>query len=114
MSNKNEQVIEFIFENSPEYCHIHATGFWGGINAFGELRFDIVEDIPKEPDIVRIILPENKEEREPSENDKIVIKRIRHVGVTMPMSVVPGLIEWLQRKLDEYHNAGGKVAENNK
>ncbi|NSW83098.1 MAG: hypothetical protein HPY90_07455 [Syntrophothermus sp.] len=98
----SKQIIEFKFETPPEYRRVHATGFWGITHPAGELLFDIIEDVPEYPDVVRLILPDNLEEREPASTNTTRVKRIRHIGVILPMSSVPDIIKWLQERLDEF------------
>lgn len=102
--DNNRGVIKY--ETANDFKRCHATGFFGGLNNFGELVFTIIEDVhnmpPKE---VQLVPDPNQsgvllEQHEPK--NLLEIKRIGHVEVTMPISVVPSIIEWFERKLREY------------
>lgn len=103
MSDK--QVIRVRFEQSPRYVEFHATGVWGGVNWFGELVMEIVEDLRLVPERLEVVLPEEgvgKPEEKPVFPEDVDIVRVRHARITMPMSVVPSIINWLQEKWDLY------------
>lgn len=84
------------YRKSNDYKRIHATGFWGGVHPSGELHFDIYEEVLPMPTQTRLIQDHNGIREEAS--GPISVERIVHIGVSMPMSAVPGLIKWLQKK----------------
>lgn len=98
-----KQTIRFL--EDPNYRRIHASGFIGSINSVGELQFDIYEEFFATPEKIDIeidtetlsIISEKKHPQEPE------IHRVKHLGVSVPIAVIPGFIEWLQNKLEEYN-----------
>lgn len=99
-----EKVLHYFqFKKSDDYKRIHASGFWGGVSATGELFFEIYEDIFPTPSKTKLIQDEQGI-REVKIEESEVTERILHVGVTVPMEIVPNLIRWLQEKLEVYEN----------
>jgi len=91
------------FEKAPDYKRCHATGFYGGINPFGELVFDITEDIVEPPDEIELV-PHDTDPSirvEKPIQKETQIKRMQHVQVTLPISAVPSIIEWMKEKLSQ-------------
>jgi hypothetical protein len=111
----NQKTMEFIFIEDPEYRRIHATGVWGSLTPLGDLQFDLTEDVPAAPD--KTILKPPMEIGQPTSEESVItdprtvkINRHRLVGVTMPMSLVPSIIQWLQDKVVE-HEANKKSTQ---
>ncbi|MEN3004726.1 hypothetical protein [Dehalobacterium formicoaceticum] len=103
MENK---IVKIKFNKDQNYRRIHGTGFIGGTTANGELEFDIFEDCHEYPEMLEITFPEGEggdavEKKIPENTDITNVNRIQHIGVVLPLSVVPGIIEWLQQKLDD-------------
>ena len=105
-------VLKVKFAKSPHYVDIHVTGVFGGINPLGELVFDLTEDIRVLPEKGEIVVPEGggkvKENFEPPEFDII---RVCHARVTVPMSAVPSIIEWLQEKFQQFETTARQQRE---
>lgn len=98
-----------VFEKSREYSRFPVTGFWGGISPVGELTIDLFEDINGLPESVIMGLRNGviqEIEINPEDQD---IRRIVHAGISIPMHVVPTLIEWLQSKVKEYNNVQNQL-----
>lgn len=105
--------VELIFEKDPNYRRVRLTNFFGGISPYGELVFDAIEEVPIYPDkIIQNLDDEGMtilgEERMPAEGGVTKIKRIQYLGITMPIEAVPGIIKWMEDKLEQY----AKVKEN--
>ncbi len=101
MSNTN--TVHFKFEKDPMYRRIAVNGLWGGINPYGDLVFDLFEDVASYPEKITVVTTDgiSTEERFPPKNDADYVTRIQHIGVTIPIAVVPGIIDWLQQKVQE-------------
>lgn len=102
-----DKVLKFTFIKDPLYRRIAANGLWGGISPTGELKFDLFEDVSEFPQTTIVTLTDGEVKSEvniPDENGTININRILHIGVSLPISVVPDIITWLQQKVEEYND----------
>lgn len=98
--DEKKLVVKFVKDDT--YKRFHATGFWGGVNPLGELSFDLFEDVVTNPERIDVY---PNELGIPTHENVIAkdynIERVTHAGVTIPMEIVPGLIDWLQSKVME-------------
>lgn len=101
MSKANEnKKLEFVKDEN--YRRMHVTGFWGGITPQNELYIDMYTDILNHPKSVELVKIEEGVFQERNVDQGVPFKRVAQAGVSMPMSVVPSMIRWLQQKVMEY------------
>ncbi|MDH7479027.1 MAG: hypothetical protein QHH02_03370 [Syntrophomonadaceae bacterium] len=117
ISDLDKKKIEITCEKHPDYKRIYASGFWGGLTPAGDLTFDIFEEYQENPSKL-VITPPSKPGEMPKEkavfngsDDVLYMKRLLHIGVTLPISVVPSIIEWLQGKVDQYNEIQKNIQE---
>jgi len=97
-------------QKMPGYTRHHVTGFWGGISPDGEkLNIELFEDAPTLPDEL-ILLFDNEGRVIGNELGQVQypINRYIHAGVTIPISQLPSIIQWLQSRYDEAMNRKNK------
>lgn len=101
---RKEIVGKIVSVKAEDYKRCHAVGVYGGVNPFGELVFELHEDvvnIPEEFELIRI--PDQIQFIEQRKNTGgLNITRIRHAEITIPMSAVPSIVSWLQDKVNEH------------
>lgn len=92
------------FTQSKDYKRVHASGFFGGVSPTGHLQFDVYEEFRNSPETITIEIDEKTGEvvNEIANPKEPEVNRLKHVGVTIPIDTIPGIIEWLNRKLEEY------------
>lgn len=100
--NGTARQVRFKYVDDPGYRVIYANLLFGGVNPHHELRFDLIEEQPPAPEEETCQFDEsgNIIDRKVSRPDYVL--RIRKVGVVLPMSEVPSIIEWLRGKWEEY------------
>lgn len=99
----SDQVVKSVrFVKDPNYRRMHVSGMWGGANSTGELYFELYEDVFDLPEEIRFKLQEDGALSQEVWPDEQNFLRIVHAGVSIPMQVVPSVIEWLQSKLKEF------------
>ena len=107
------KTTEIKFEKDPGYRSVHATTFFGTVSGRGELVFDICEDVLEYPDTIKVSQDDegNQQEERIPEGDVTRVKRIQYLKVTIPISVVPIIIEWMQDKLKKLEELEELVSE---
>ncbi len=103
MDEQKEVVGTITSVKADDFKRCHAVGFYGGVNPFGELVFEVYEDVvnlPQEFELVKT--PDQPQLVEQKKDSGILnITRIRHAEITIPASAVPDIISWLQSKIIE-------------
>lgn len=96
-------------QKASDFKRCHATGMWGNINPFNELVIHITEDIVDMPEKISLVPDPNNPNSYIEEQIKAInnITRIDHAEITIPMSILPSIINWLQLKLDAYNSTIG-------
>ena len=99
--------VEILVKNDPEFRRVRGSGFWGAVTPLGELQFNIFDDAYVTPEKLEIKAPAEPgqipQEQAINANPNIVnIIRHNHIEVTIPISALPSLIQWLQSKVAEH------------
>lgn len=91
------------YREAKDYRVISANGVWGGLAPHNQIRMAFYSEFvappeseiyeQKDKDLVKV----NQDE----EGTRHVIREMQ-VGVTIPVSLVPNLIEWLKDKYEQY------------
>ena len=95
----DKQTVKIQLQLSDGFSRYHANGVFGGITPGGELGIYFTEDIVPLPKGIEldVELPLVRAERvEPGEH-----VRLAQFYVTVPLHVVPSIIQWLQSKVDD-------------
>ncbi len=102
---KGEVVGKINSVKADDFKRCHAVGVYGGVNPFGELVFELHEDVVDIPDEFELIrIPDEVQFQEQRINDSgLSITRIRHAEITIPMQAVPSIVSWLQDKVNEHN-----------
>lgn len=91
------------FVKSSDYKRIAINGVWGGVNSLGEVKLDLFEDVASLPK--KVDLSTNQA----TEDSEIPIERIAHVGVTIPIAVLPDIANYLLALYEQYNNHPNSV-----
>src|SRR5262245_50628174 len=89
--------VVFDHERSPDYRIIAVTGIWGGLVPSGQVMFDLVTELIRNPNRVRHDVTQDgklgpEKSREPSER---IILRYSQVGVMVTPDVAERMGQWL-------------------
>lgn len=95
---EKENKIKFVYEKSPHYQLFTVTHVWGGLDRYGNLCFDLIEERRSVPPGLTVSLKDDSA-TEIWDETEVNFIRTRHAGVTIPIEVVPSIIEWLEDKI---------------
>lgn len=103
MDEQKEVVGTITSVKADDFKRCHAVGFYGGVNLFGELVFEVYEDAVNFPPEFELVKTPDQPEivEQKKDSGTLDITRIRHAEITIPASAIPGIVSWLQSKIIE-------------
>ena len=103
MSEKSvSSVVKFKYEKAPEYRTFMANAVWGGLDVYGNIVFDLIEERKVVPPSMNLTIYDDGTQKEEWIADRDDFVRIRQAGVSIPVGTAESIIKWLQEKVDLY------------
>lgn len=103
MSEKTvSELVKFRYEKAREYRTFQVNAVWGGLDVFGNIVFDLIEERRIVPPGMNLTIYDDGTQNEEWLADTADFVRIQQAGVSIPVKTAESIIKWLQEKVDLY------------
>ncbi len=106
-----EKQIEFLYEKDDNYFDAYVTGMYGGTTPMDTIKIYLFEEAFNYPKSEIQYIINNTLDRSEITIDKN-IRRIVKGSLVIPLSELPGIIRWLNEKLEAHRDKGRTVNKN--